>query len=186
LTAYLEGMRRYAEFTGRSSVSQFWQFLVTLLAVTFAVAIADTRLAQEFPTKFGVLTLIILLPHLVPLAAVTVRRLHDTGRTGWWAILALIPFINVASFLQAALPSTTGQNQFGDAVATDAPGSSWNIDYIKPDHRKGTSVAASTSNPAAAAGTEAIVDQLERLAALHASGAIDEAEFARIKAQLLP
>ncbi|NYD76781.1 DUF805 domain-containing protein [Arthrobacter cupressi] len=107
--------RRYAEFTGRSNRSEYWwvalyQAIVSFVlwipysialggytaSVASASTLAEQQLAsQSFPAAaliFGALGGIWALAHLVPNLAVTVRRLHDTGRSGWFILLGLIPF----------------------------------------------------------------------------------------------
>lgn len=108
--------RRYAEFSGRSNRSEYWwvalyqaivsfvlwiPYSVVLGGYTASVAAATTAAeqqaaAQAFPAAallFGALGGIWALAHLVPNLAVTVRRLHDTGRSGWFILLGLIPFV---------------------------------------------------------------------------------------------
>ena len=70
--------RKYTDFDGVASRSEFWWFVLFVVIVTTAVGWISSFLA-------GVFWLAILLPEL----AVGVRRLHDTGRSGWWQLLQL-------------------------------------------------------------------------------------------------
>lgn len=90
--------RQYVGFTGRARRSEFWWFflfcfLVGLAAQTLDASLFDTSVDETGPTEV-VTTLALFLPSV----AVAARRLHDTGRSGWWQLLAitvigLIPLI---------------------------------------------------------------------------------------------
>ena len=58
--------------------------------------------------------LVIVLALLVPAFAVAVRRLHDTGRTGWWAVLLVVPLIAVIPYFFCMLPGNLGTNEHGE------------------------------------------------------------------------
>lgn len=104
----------YGTFTGRSNRSEYWWVVLYLaivnavLAIPYYIALgsyaasvsaADTLEAQQaaaasFPAAaiiFGILLFVWSLANLVPSLAVSVRRLHDTGRSGWFILLGLIP-----------------------------------------------------------------------------------------------
>lgn len=71
---------KYAEFNGRASRSEFWWFALFVTLVTAALAYIDQNAVSIFSVA-------ILLPFL----AVGARRLHDTGRSGWWLFFLLVP-----------------------------------------------------------------------------------------------
>ncbi|MEZ7827275.1 MAG: DUF805 domain-containing protein, partial [Aquiluna sp.] len=65
----------------------------------------------------GILGLIWILVTILPALAVLVRRLHDTDRSGWWALIGLIPLVGgVVLFVFSVLDSTAGENQYGASV----------------------------------------------------------------------
>jgi uncharacterized membrane protein YhaH (DUF805 family) len=72
---------KYAEFNGRSARSEYWWFF---LAVLLGSAVTVT-IAYSLYVLFSLVT-------LLPMIAVGSRRLHDTNRSGWWQLLALVPF----------------------------------------------------------------------------------------------
>ena len=124
--AYLDAMRRYAVFNGRSTRAQFWLFTLVLGIILIACSILDALLGFD---KQGalVITGFVYVGHLLPLLAVTVRRLHDIDRTGWWVLLCFVPLVGVVVLIVfACLPSTAGANRFGPsplaAPATPAEG----------------------------------------------------------------
>ena len=72
---------KYVDFEGEASRSEWWFFLFTGV-VSFALAIVSNKLSGVFS-----------LAVLVPFIAVTVRRLHDTNRSGWWVLVWLLPVV---------------------------------------------------------------------------------------------
>jgi uncharacterized membrane protein YhaH (DUF805 family) len=73
--------RKYADFSGRATRTEYWWFF---LAVLFGSA-AAWLISLRIYTLFSVVT-------LLPMIAAGARRLHDTNRSGWWQLLALVPF----------------------------------------------------------------------------------------------
>ncbi len=146
---YLNAMKRYVDFQGRSNRSQYWYFILTLVGFFFVAELLGA------PRQ---LLAIINVIHILPNLAVTVRRLHDTDRSGWWILTGPIALI----FLVGR--STEGANRFGAAATIAAP------------------VASAVESVAPPMSPVDIIHQLERLASLKASGAIDDSEFQRMKA----
>ena len=71
---------KYADFNGTASRSEFWWFMLFIVLVGAALSLLSTTLASLF-------YLAVLLPDL----AVGARRLHDTGKSGWWQLLLIVP-----------------------------------------------------------------------------------------------
>jgi uncharacterized membrane protein YhaH (DUF805 family) len=86
-------IRHYADFNGRTSRPVFWQYILVYLVIYFLLSIPGLRL-QDF------LTIGLLLPTL----GVTVRRLHDIGKSGWLILLPAIPWLLTGAFLFAFWP----------------------------------------------------------------------------------
>lgn len=78
---------QYAGFEGRARRSEYWFFSLFFFLVLFVVAIVDGVLGT-----FPLLYLLVVLGLILPSIAVGVRRLHDTGKTGWFYLLGLVPF----------------------------------------------------------------------------------------------
>lgn len=123
---------KYATFRGRASRSEFWYFVLFNFILSAVISIIvysqipiETIAAsdpegfymsvyQSMPgwasTLLSVYTLVLILPSL----AVTVRRLHDTGRGGGWIFISIVPIIgNIWYFILMVLPSQQGYNRFG-------------------------------------------------------------------------
>lgn len=113
-------LKRYAQFEGRSSRKEFWMFLlgvnlVNLVWIVLAAAgtdeYGDTTALGNMAFGFIALT---LLAVLVPMIAVQVRRFHDQDRSGWFALLNLIPYAGVLIVLGFMLvEGTRGSNRYG-------------------------------------------------------------------------
>ena len=85
---YIEGLKKYAEFEGRARRKEYWMFILFYLIFAIAAAVLDEILGSQ-PVISIVYGLVLILPTL----AVTVRRLHDTNRSGWWILLPCISLI---------------------------------------------------------------------------------------------
>jgi uncharacterized membrane protein YhaH (DUF805 family) len=112
---YLEVLRKYAVFTGRARRKEYWYyFLINFLIIT-ALLIVDNMLGTLDPEAgMGLLSGIYALAVLIPGIAVAVRRLHDTDRTGWWVLIALIPIVGPIILIFFLIQdSTDGDNRFG-------------------------------------------------------------------------
>ncbi|WP_462408554.1 DUF805 domain-containing protein [Neobacillus sp. Marseille-QA0830] len=85
---YLKVIKNYTGFSGRASRQEYWMF--TLFNFIFAAAIGFVEGLFDLPQFLSALyTLAVLLPSL----AVGIRRLHDTGKSGWWLLISLIPLV---------------------------------------------------------------------------------------------
>ncbi|MER7518447.1 DUF805 domain-containing protein [Streptomyces sp. NPDC126499] len=84
---YLEAFKKYAVFSGRARRKEFWMFQLFNIIVSIVLSIIDQALGIQL------LSLIYVLAVLIPSLALSVRRLHDTGRSGWWILIGLIPLV---------------------------------------------------------------------------------------------
>lgn len=113
-------LKRYTQFNGRASRSEFWWFQLFIVIVSIPSYIlsfiAGYTGSQSLALVSTGLSLVTWLAVIVPMIAVTVRRLHDTDRSGWWYLLALVPFAGLAVLVFMLLPGTPGDNQFSSPV----------------------------------------------------------------------
>ena len=112
---YLEALKKYAVFSGRSRRMEYWYFVLFNLIVFIVLELIDVLLGTfDVVQGVGLLSGIYGLAVLIPALAVTVRRLHDIDRTGWWIFINLIPLIGAIVLLVFALtPGTPGSNRYG-------------------------------------------------------------------------
>ncbi|MFV0574704.1 MAG: DUF805 domain-containing protein [Vibrio sp.] len=111
---YLLALKNYANFKGRTTRKEFWMFaLFSMLAVIIMVFL-DAMLGTVNPESgVGILTSIYSLLTLIPNISITVRRLHDTNRSGWFYLLIIIPLIGaLALLIFTVLPSKDEGNRF--------------------------------------------------------------------------
>ncbi|HKX92776.1 MAG TPA: DUF805 domain-containing protein [Sphingomicrobium sp.] len=132
----LRPLKRYAEFSGRSSRAEFWWFflfMMILYAVMYfffigsLMSAAMTQADTEAPSVgvlgavgiFGIFMILVWLALLVPSIAVGVRRLHDTNRSGWWlggyfllyAVYLAMLFGSIGSMMTSAAAGTGDPSQ---------------------------------------------------------------------------
>ena len=109
-------LRRFADFRGRSSRSEYWWsylayvLALTVLAVLFA---ALATLSEAIGRAAGVLFALCLLTLAVPQLAITFRRLHDINRSAWWLLVSLLPAGQFVILVFLLKRGTDGPNRFG-------------------------------------------------------------------------
>lgn len=113
-------LQRYAQFEGRSVRKEFWMFQLLYVALFLFTAIIVGAGTDEYGEGTGLAKLtvglfaIALLGLFVPLIAVQVRRFHDQDKSGWFALLNLIPYVGFLIVLGFMLiEGTRGSNRFG-------------------------------------------------------------------------
>ncbi len=113
--AVSSGFSNYATFSGRSSRSAYWWWVLFTILMSAAASIIDSLVGLNIGDQnVGWLGLVVALVLLIPSLAVLFRRLHDTGRSGWWWLLSLICFIGgIILFIFRLMDSTPGDNQYG-------------------------------------------------------------------------
>ncbi len=89
---FLDVMKKYAVFNGRAGRPEFWYFFLSVFVLTLVLAGIDYLVLNAADTGFNILSSIFSLVILLPSIGVAVRRLHDTGRSGLWYLICLIPF----------------------------------------------------------------------------------------------
>jgi uncharacterized membrane protein YhaH (DUF805 family) len=102
-------LERYAQFTGRSSRAEFWWYFLAniIISIVLNVLVAASSI---FWVPYVIYSLAVLIPGL----AVGVRRLHDTNRSGWWLLIALIPIVGIIVLIVFwASEGTPGPNVHG-------------------------------------------------------------------------
>jgi len=104
---YLGVLKKYADFNGRARRKEFWMFFLFNLIVAIVLGVIDSMIG------IPVLGLIYSLGVLLPSLAVGARRLHDTGKSGWWLLLGLIPLVGLILIIFWVMDSNPGDNQYG-------------------------------------------------------------------------
>lgn len=123
--------KHYVDFHGRARRREFWWYVLVIVILSVIAYVIDRLLGMQIVS--ALLTLALLLPNL----AVSVRRLHDVGKSGWWILLPLAPWLCMIAFFFMfqwtlamvfgvvtlatwvlliwwyAQPGTAGQNKYG-------------------------------------------------------------------------
>ena len=112
---FLAVVKKYAVFHGRAGRAEYWYFTLIWLLISAVLTMLDAILGTlHQPDGPGLLSGIFAFGLMLPSAAVTVRRLHDTGRGAWWILLLFVPFVGpFAFFALMAFRGTPGENRFG-------------------------------------------------------------------------
>ncbi len=100
----------YADFSGRATRQEYWMFFLfnILIGIPLGIVFVIAPLVAILLYCFYVIALII------PGIAISIRRLHDTGRSGWWLLLSLVPWVGgIIVFVFYCLPSQKGSNTYG-------------------------------------------------------------------------
>lgn len=115
-------LSKYAGFQGRARRSEYWWWILAYILVLVIAGVADNILQPPVPGALfqsRPVTDLIFLAVIVPTLAVTVRRLHDTDRSGFWVFIGVIPIIGWLVLLYwYCLRGTAGSNNFGPDPAT--------------------------------------------------------------------
>jgi len=120
MNSMLIPLTRYAQFDGRASRKEFWMFYLFVMLVTvvgyIGMGIGAAMGSDVLTMLFGAIVILFILATLVPFIAVSVRRLHDTDKSGWFMLLGMIPFAGIVLLVFYVLPGTPSDNRFGPAA----------------------------------------------------------------------
>lgn len=136
----LQPLRKYASFSGRARRREYWGF-VLLIAIVSTLLVAglfaalggaaatgtpeafEAMVAAGGPPVWALSALsIFYLVTIIPSFAVSVRRLHDSDKSGWWLLLNLVPAGALVLFIFYLLDGTSGPNSYGpDPKGRPAP-----------------------------------------------------------------
>jgi uncharacterized membrane protein YhaH (DUF805 family) len=106
---YIKVLQNYVGFQGRARRKEYWMFVVISFVISIILEVLQSVLHLR-----QVLTSLYSLAVLLPSLAVSIRRLHDTGRTGWWVLIGIIPIIGTIILLVFMFfDSQEGENKYG-------------------------------------------------------------------------
>ena len=105
---FTDGLKRYADFTGRATRKQFWMYVLFYVLIYIAVLLVTAAIGME------VLVSLYVLGMLIPTLAIGARRMHDINRTGWWQLLLIIPLLgSIIMIIFWVQPTVHEGNRFG-------------------------------------------------------------------------
>lgn len=120
-TAVKTVLSKYAQFEGRASRSEYWYWVLALIVTSIILSVIEGAIIapsigfEPFDPEAGQpLQLLMIMVVFLPSLAVSVRRLHDGGRSGWWIFIQLVPFVGSLILLWwYVLPGDQADNEFG-------------------------------------------------------------------------
>jgi uncharacterized membrane protein YhaH (DUF805 family) len=110
--------KKYAVFDGRSRRSEYWFWVLFILLVSIALSIIDSILFGTKSSSSGPLEAVFSLATIIPGIAVTVRRLHDVNKSGWWILIALTIVGIIPLIYWYCQEGTSGKNNYGGPAPT--------------------------------------------------------------------
>jgi uncharacterized membrane protein YhaH (DUF805 family) len=126
---YISVLKNYATFSGRATRSEYWYFILFNLIFSIAASVLDKMFGTRYDfddsyystygyastsVHIGYINLLYTLAVLIPSLAVLVRRLHDTGKSGWYALLLFLPIIGwIWLLVLLCIDSEVGENKYG-------------------------------------------------------------------------
>jgi len=104
---FIAAFKKYADFSGRATRQEYWMYVLIYLIIYIVLAVVDAAI--------GILLLapIFSLVMLVPSISIAARRLHDTGRTGWWQLIGFIPLLGLIVMIVFLVQDSQGENEYG-------------------------------------------------------------------------
>jgi uncharacterized membrane protein YhaH (DUF805 family) len=110
-------LRKYVNFSTRATRTEYWYWIVPVVIINVVLGVVDERLNPG--VQMGALswvTMIVFLASIFPTLSVSIRRLHDTDRSGWWFLLWFTLVGGVVVIYWACQQGTAGPNSFGEPL----------------------------------------------------------------------
>lgn len=110
---FIKALKNFGDFKSRARRSEYWYYSLFVALISIGLVFVDVALGT-YSDGIGLMSGLFSLAMIVPNLAVTVRRLHDIGRSGWWYLIILIPIIGAFILLYwMVCDSEPGVNQYG-------------------------------------------------------------------------
>lgn len=168
---YINVLKKYATFSGRATRSEYWYFVLIysitytiLMGIDFAIGTFSKQL-MENGSFLGFLSTAYSLVLFLPSLAVTVRRLHDINKSGWWVLFVLVPIIGFILLVVYLCTNSKEDNKYGI-----------NPKNLANENQKDNSSSESSND---------VITQLEKLSKLKEDGILTQEEFDTQKQQIL-
>lgn len=108
---FIKAFEEFGNFNDRATRKEYWMFILFYIFIYIGLGLVDSLLGMSLLTS--IFSLVLFIPSL----SFAARRLHDTGRSGWWQLLVLLPLIGAIVLLVfLVLDSEPGDNEYGPAT----------------------------------------------------------------------
>jgi uncharacterized membrane protein YhaH (DUF805 family) len=104
---FLGAFKQITDFSSRTRRKDYWMFILVYIILYFVLSVIDAMLESM------VLGVLFSLVMLVPSISIATRRLHDTGRSGWWQLIAFIPLVGIIVLIVFLVQDTQEANKYG-------------------------------------------------------------------------
>jgi uncharacterized membrane protein YhaH (DUF805 family) len=104
---FLNAFKNYANFSGRARRKEYWMFFLIYSLLYVGLSFIDGLLGSAWLSS--IFSLVLLIPSI----SYAARRLHDTGRSGWWQLLYLIPLIGIIVVIVFLAQDSHEENEYG-------------------------------------------------------------------------
>ena len=112
---YIKVLKKYGDFKTRSTIKEFWLFNLLSVIISLLFSIIDSSVDFKFAGNIGTLTALYSIFIFVPSLSLSVRRLHDVGKSGWTMLFIIIPIVGIiwllALFCRDTMPE---RNKWGE------------------------------------------------------------------------
>ncbi len=110
---YTSVLKKYAVTSGRSGRPEYWYFVLANIVISIGLSLLSTIIGNDSNALGSIYSLVVLLPGI----AVGIRRLHDIGKSGWWLLISLIPFVGfVWIIILMATDGDAEENEYGPSL----------------------------------------------------------------------
>jgi uncharacterized membrane protein YhaH (DUF805 family) len=100
---FIGALKKYADFSGRARRKEYWMFILIYMVINVILALLGMDIIS------GIVALALLIPSL----SIGARRLHDTGRSGWWQLIYLVPLIGLIVMIVFLVQDSHDTNDYG-------------------------------------------------------------------------
>lgn len=105
---FVEVLKKYAVFSGRARRKEYWMFTLIYTVIAIVLSVVDMAVIGS-----NILVPILTVALFLPALGVTIRRLHDTGRTGWWVLISIVPLVGLIVMLVFLCSDGGDTNKYG-------------------------------------------------------------------------
>lgn len=104
---FTDALKKYADFSGRATRQEYWMYVLFYVLFYIGIALVEGLIG------ISIFTTLFSLALLIPTISLAARRLHDTGRTGWWQLLSLVPLIGTIVLIVFLVQDSHDENEYG-------------------------------------------------------------------------